>query len=113
MELRCPDPSANPYLAFAVMIAAGLDGVEKGLALPDPVEESLYEMDAVRVAQQGIRELPGSLAEAIEELKNDPVVCGALGEHVLSHFLEAKQAEWDAYRTHVTDWEVERYLERY
>jgi glutamine synthetase len=113
MELRCPDPSANPYLAFAVMIAAGLDGVEKGLTLPDPVEESLYEMDAVRVAQQGIRELPGSLAEAIEELKDDPVVCGALGEPVLSHFLEAKQAEWDAYRTHVTDWEVERYLELY
>jgi glutamine synthetase len=113
MELRCPDPSANPYLAFAVMIAAGLDGIEKKMALPDPVEESLYEMDAVRVAQHGIRELPGSLEEAINELKSDPVVTGALGDHVLTHFLDAKQAEWDAYRTHVSDWELKRYLEQY
>ena len=113
MELRCPDPSANPYLAFAVMIAAGLDGIERGLKLPDPVEESLYEMDAVRVVQQGIRELPGSLHEAIEELRTDPVVCGALGDHVLTHFLEAKQAELDAYRMHVSDWEVARYLDQY
>jgi len=83
------------------------------MVLPDPVEESLYEMDSVRVAQKGIEELPGSLIEAIEELKSDPVVCGALGEHVLSHFLDAKQAEWDEYRTHVSNWEVDRYLELY
>ena len=113
MELRCPDPSANPYLAFAVMIAAGLDGIEKKMVLPDPVEESLYEMDAVRVAQHGIRELPGSLEEAIAEMKADPVVTGALGDHVLTHFLDAKQAEWDDYRTHVSDWELKRYLEQY
>ena len=113
MELRCPDPSANPYLAFAVMIAAGLDGIEKKMALPDPVEESLYEMDAARVAQHGIRELPGSLEEAISELKADPVITSALGDHVLRHFLDAKQAEWDAYRTHVSDWELKRYLEQY
>jgi glutamine synthetase len=113
MELRCPDPSANPYLAFAVMIAAGLDGIEKKMVLPDPVEESLYEMDSVRVAQKGIQELPGSLIEAIGELKANPVICGALGEHILSHFLDAKQAEWDEYRTHVSNWEVERYLELY
>jgi glutamine synthetase len=113
MELRCPDPSANPYLAFAVMIAAGLDGIEKKMTLPDPVEESLYEMDAARVAQHGIRELPGSLEEAISELKADPVITSALGDHVLTHFLDAKQAEWDAYRTHVSDWELKRYLEQY
>jgi glutamine synthetase len=113
MELRCPDPSANPYLAFAVMIAAGLDGIEKKMVLPDPVEESLYEMDSVRVAQKGIEELPGSLIEAIDELKANPVICGALGEHILSHFLDAKQAEWDEYRTHVSNWEVDRYLELY
>lgn len=113
MELRCPDPSANPYLAFAVMIAAGLDGMEKRLQLPDPVEESLYEMDAARVAQHGIRELPGSLEEAITELKGDSVVTAALGDHVLTHFLDAKQAEWDSYRTHVSDWELKRYLEQY
>ena len=113
MELRCPDPSANPYLAFAVMIAAGLDGVENNLELPDPVEESLYEMDAARVAQQGIRELPGSLDEAIDEMRADPVVTGALGDHVLSNFLEAKRAETEAYRIHVSQWELERYLDVY
>ena len=112
-EVRCPDPSANTYLAFAVMIAAGLDGVEKGLALADPVEESLFEMDATRVAERAIQELPGTLGDAIEELKADPVVCEALGDHVLEHYVEAKSAEWDEYRTQVTQWELDRYLEAF
>ncbi len=112
-ELRCPDPSSNTYLAFAVMIAAGLDGVEKGLSLSDPVEESLFEMDAARVSERGIKELPGTLGEAMEELRSDPIICEALGEHVLEHYLEAKQAEWDAYRTQVTQWELDRYLEAF
>jgi glutamine synthetase len=112
-EVRCPDPSSNTYLAFAVMIAAGLDGVEKGLELADPVEESLFEMDAARVAEKGIRELPGTLGEAIDELEADPVVCEALGDHVLGHYVDAKRAEWDEYRTQVTQWEIDRYLEAY
>jgi glutamine synthetase len=112
-EVRCPDPSSNTYLAFAVMIAAGLDGIEKGLALPDPVEESLFEMDSGRVAERGIRELPGTLGEAIEELKADPVICEALGDHVLDHYIEAKTKEWNDYRTQVTQWEIDRYLEAY
>ena len=112
-EVRCPDPSSNTYLAFAVMIAAGLDGVEKGLELADPVEESLFEMDAARVAERGIRELPGTLGEAIDELEADPVVCEALGDHVLGHYIDAKRAEWDEYRTQVTQWEIDRYLEAY
>jgi glutamine synthetase len=112
-EVRCPDPSSNTYLAFAVMIAAGLDGVEKGLVLSDPVEESLFEMDATRVAEKGIAELPGTLGEAIDELEKDAVVCEALGEHVLGHFVDAKRAEWDGYRTQVTQWEIDRYLEAY
>jgi glutamine synthetase len=112
-EVRCPDPSSNTYLAFAVMIAAGLDGVEKGLALPDPVEESLFEMDATRVAERAIQELPGTLGDAIEALKADPVVCEALGDHVLEHYIEAKTAEWDEYRTQVTQWELDRYLEAF
>jgi glutamine synthetase len=112
-EVRCPDPSSNTYLAFAVMIAAGLDGVEKGLELADPVEESLFEMDATRVAEKGIRELPGTLGEAIDELEADPVVCEALGDHVLGHYVDAKRAEWDEYRTQVTQWEIDRYLEAY
>ena len=112
-EVRCPDPSSNTYLAFAVMIAAGLDGVEKGLQLSEPVEESLFEMDAARVSERGIRELPGTLGEAMDELRSDPVICEALGEHVLEHYLEAKQAEWDEYRAQVTQWELDRYLEAF
>jgi len=112
-EVRCPDPSSNTYLAFAVMIAAGLDGVERGLTLADPVEESLFEMDASRVTERGIQELPGTLGQAIDELRADPVVCEALGEHVLEHFIEAKTAEWNEYRTQVTQWEIDRYLEAF
>ena len=112
-EVRCPDPSSNTYLAFAVMIAAGLDGVENGLQLADPVEESLFEMDAARVTERGIKELPGTLGDALEELKSDPVICDALGEHVLEHYLDAKQAEWDEYRAQVTQWELDRYLEAF
>ncbi len=113
VEVRCPDPSSNTYLAFAAMIAAGLDGVERGLQLGEPVEESLFEMDAATIAAKGIRELPGTLGDAIAELESDQVICDALGDHVLSHFIEAKKAEWDEYRTQVSDWEVERYLEQF
>jgi glutamine synthetase len=113
VEVRCPDPSSNTYLAFAAMIAAGLDGVERGLELGEPVEESLFEMDAATIASKGIRELPGTLGEAIAELEKDTVIAEALGDHVLSHFIEAKKLEWDEYRTQVSDWEVERYLEQF
>jgi glutamine synthetase len=112
-EVRCPDPSSNTYLAFAVMIAAGLDGVERGLTLSDPVEESLFEMDASRVTERGIQELPGTLGQAIDELRADPVVCEALGDHVFEHYVAAKTAEWDEYRTQVTQWELDRYLEAF
>ena len=112
-EVRCPDPSSNAYLAFAVMIAAGLDGVEKGLQLADPVEESLFEMDASRLAERAIQELPGTLGAAIEELQADPVICEALGDHVLGHFVDAKTAEWNDYRAQVTGWELDRYLEAF
>jgi glutamine synthetase len=112
-EVRCPDPASNTYLAFAALIAAGLDGVERGLTLHDPVEESLFEMDAARIAEKGIRELPGTLGEAIDELEKDSVICDALGDHVLSHYVSAKRAEWDEYRTQVTQWELDRYLEAF
>jgi glutamine synthetase len=113
VEVRCPDPSSNTYLAFAAMVAAGLDGVEKGLTLSEPVEESLFEMDAATIASKSIKELPGTLGEALEELSRDEVVREALGDHVYNHFVEAKRAEWDEYRTQVSDWEVERYLEEF
>jgi glutamine synthetase len=113
VEVRCPDPASNTYLAFAAMLAAGLDGVEKKMVLADPVEESLYAMSPERIKKYGIKELPGTLGEAIDELEADPVICEALGEHVLNHYVEAKRQEWDEYRTQVTGWEVDRYLEAY
>jgi glutamine synthetase len=112
-EVRCPDPSSNTYLAFAALIAAGLDGVERSLPLAAPVEESLFEMDAAQIAARSIRQLPGTLGEALDELEADAVIRDALGDHVLSHFLDAKRAEWDEYRTQVTSWELDRYLERF
>jgi glutamine synthetase len=113
LEVRCPDPASNTYLAFAAMIAAGLDGVEKGLTLGDPVEESLFEMDATQIASKGIKELPGTLGEALDELSKDDVIREALGDHVFDHFVAAKRDEWDEYRTQVSDWEVDRYLEQF
>jgi len=112
-EVRCPDPSSNTYLAFAVLIAAGLDGVARKLELGPPVEESLFEMDAARIAEMGIREMPGSLGDAIDELERDPVIREALGEHVYGHFIEAKRAEWNDFRLHVSQWELDRYLEAF
>jgi glutamine synthetase len=113
IELRCPDPSANPYLAFAAMLAAGLDGVERKLTPPDPVEENLYHFDAAKLASRKIRQLPGTLREALDELQADTVIAEALGEHVFERFVEAKSEEWDEYRMQVSTWEVERYLEAF
>jgi glutamine synthetase len=113
IELRCPDPSCNPYLAFAVMLAAGLDGIERDLPFPEPVEENLYHFDESELSRREIRTLPGTLGEAIAELERDEVVLEALGEHVASRFIEAKRLEWDAFRAYVSPWELERYLEIY
>jgi glutamine synthetase len=112
VELRFPDPSCNPYLAFAVMLAAGLDGMEKKIPCPEPVNNlNIYEMDREELSQLGIKQLPGSLAEALEELKGDEVLTEALGAEIYEAFVRAKKSEWDAYRTRVMDWEVETYLE--
>ena len=113
IELRCPDPSSNPYLAFACMLAAGLDGIERKLTPPEPVEENLYHLDAAKLASRKIRQLPGTLREAVDELATDGVIAEALGEHVFERFVEAKSEEWDEYRMQVTAWEVERYLEAF
>ncbi|HET7685936.1 MAG TPA: type I glutamate--ammonia ligase [Candidatus Limnocylindria bacterium] len=113
IELRCPDPSTNPYLAFAVMLAAGLDGIEKKMTPPDPVEENLYHFDAAKLESRKIKQLPGTLREALEELGSDQVISEALGEHVFERFLEAKTEEWDEYRMQVSSWELDRYLEAF
>jgi glutamine synthetase len=111
IELRCPDPSCNPYLAFAVMLRAGLDGVKRNLPVPAPVEENLYEFDAAMLARHNVQMLPGSLMEALDELARDEVVRDTLGPHVYERFMEAKRLEWDDYRKRVTPWELEHYLE--
>lgn len=110
-ELRCPDPSCNPYLAFAVMLAAGLDGVENGMTAPPPVNEDVYDFDEDDLRARAIGVLPGTLEEALVALVEDPVIREALGEHVYQAFTRAKRAEWDDYRIRVTEWELERYLE--
>lgn len=107
LELRCPDPSCNPYLAFAVMLKCGLDGIVNDLPVPEPTEENLYESE---LARQGLTTLPGTLYEAIEELQKDTVVQQALGPHIYERFVDAKLQEWDDYRLEVTRWETERYL---
>jgi glutamine synthetase len=113
IELRCPDPSSNPYLAFAAMLAAGLDGMERKLTPPDPVEENLYHFDAAKLESRKIRQLPGTLREALDELSRDEVIRDALGDHIFERFLEAKTEEWDEYRMQVSAWEVDRYLEAF
>ena len=110
LELRCPDPSCNPYLAFAVMLYAGLDGIEKEMTPPDALEENLYDLDEARRQEQHVEMLPGSLGEALDCLAGDEVVQDALGEHVYERFVRAKLQEWDEYRITVSSWEIERYL---
>jgi glutamine synthetase len=111
-ELRFPDPSSNAYLAFGAMLAAGLDGIEKEMTPPDPLNEiNLYELTKNERTEMGVGELPGSLAEALTELDKDEVLKSALGANIYEAFTRAKLAEWDDYRLHVTDYEVERYLE--
>ncbi len=111
-ELRFPDPSANPYLAFAAMLAAALDGIERNLPCPPPMNNvNIYHLTEEERAARGIASLPASLGEALDELDRDEVLKAALGEKVYEAFTRAKRAEVDEFRTRVTDWEVERYLE--
>ena len=113
VELRCPDPSCNPYLALAVCLAAGLDGIERGLQPPAEITENIYEMDASARTAAGIRNLPDTLEVAINALEADPVITQALGPHVTAQYINGKRAEWDAYRTQVSQWEIDRYLVTY
>jgi len=113
IELRCPDPSANPYLAYAVMLAAGLDGIERELPLPEPIEENVYHFTEEDLRRRNVGVLPSTLGEAIAELERDEVIREALGEHVFERLVEAQKRDWDAFRQYVTPWELERYLEIY
>ncbi len=111
IELRCPDPAANPYLAFAAILMAGLDGIQRDLPVPAAAEEDLYHLD--HAARQQMVAMPGSLGEAIDELAGDALMRTTLGDHLFEQYIDAKKQEWDEYRLYVSQWELERYLPVY
>lgn len=113
LELRNPDPSCNPYLALAVILAAGLDGIENRIEPPASVDRNIYEMNESHRMEEGIECLPGSLREAIDEMKESKLVKEVLGNHIFEKYIEAKISEWDEYRTKVSAWEIDKYLTMY
>jgi len=113
IELRSPDPTCNPYLSFAIMLAAGLDGIEKKMPPPPSTEVNIFKMTGEERKAQGVENLPGNLEQAILLMKQDEMVKSVLGDHVFSHFVETKEKEWDDFRTQVTPWELESYLTKY
>jgi len=112
-EVRMPDPACNPYLAFTVMLAAGLDGIKNKLEAGEPVNQNIFEMSAREKKRLKIDVLPGSLAEALDCLEKDDLLKNALGEHIYEKFVEAKRSEWQTYIARVHSWEVDRYLQAY
>jgi len=110
MELRCPDPACNPYLTFAVLLHAGLDGIEQGYELPEPMDRNLYHLSPEERRRLGIEQLPETLGEAIEVTAESELVLRALGEHAFNRYVEIKRKEWEEYRVQVTQWELDRYL---
>jgi len=110
MEYRSPDPACNPYLAFSVILAAGLAGIENGYELPPEVTSNVAGLSSEELTAAGIRRIPGSLTEALDAMENSELVAGALGEHLFEWFLRNKRAEWDRYQRHVSRYEIEEYL---
>lgn len=110
VELRCPDPACNPYLALAVCLAAGLDGIEKGLTPPPEITENIFAMDSEKRGANNIDSLPGSLIDAVDMLCSDDLMKDTLGDHVYTSYVEGKMKEWDEYRTRVSSWEINKYM---
>ncbi|MGN8646918.1 type I glutamate--ammonia ligase [Gracilibacillus sp. HCP3S3_G5_1] len=113
VEVRSVDPSANPYLALSVLLAAGLDGIKNNLEAPKAVDRNIYIMDKEEREANGVKDLPATLADALNELVKDEVIVEALGEHLFEHFIESKEIEWDMFRTQVHPWEREQYIQAY
>jgi glutamine synthetase len=109
-EIRCPDPACNPYLTFAALLHAGLEGIEQGYELPDPMETNLYHLTAEQRRERGIVSLPETLGEAIDELSLSELARKALGPHIFDRYVELKRGEWDEYRVQLTEWELQKYL---
>jgi glutamine synthetase len=110
MELRCPDPACNPYLTFAALLHAGLEGIEKGYELPEPMEKNLYHLSPEDRRRLGIEQLPETLGEAIELTAESELVLRTLGEHMFNRYVEIKRQEWEDYRVQVSKWELDRYM---
>jgi glutamine synthetase len=113
VELRCPDPSANPYLVLALALAAGLDGIKNKMTPPPSVDKNIFAMTPAEREAADIKSLPGSLEEAVEFMKKDDLIKNTLGDHIFTKYIEAKTEEWDDYRTKVTKWELDNYLAKY
>jgi len=113
VELRCPDSTSNPYLAFAVMLMAGLDGVKKKVDPPPPTEENTYTMSRETLEENGIDTLPSTLYEALEEYLKDEITRETFGDYLYRRYYEVKMREWEEYSTHVSDWEIEKYYQTY
>ena len=113
VELRNPDPSCNPYLALAVCLAAGLDGIEKGLTPPGEITENIFDMDSATRAAHGIEDLPNSLEHALEDLQSDELMHTVLGDHIYTQYIAGKKKEWEEYCTRVSSWEIAKYMVLY
>jgi glutamine synthetase len=113
VEVRCPDPTCNPYLAFAMMLNSGLDGVKNNLTPPPSTDVNIYQMTPAQKRKAKIANMPASLQEAMVEFKKNPLSRATLGDHIFEKYVIAKEAEWDAYRISVTDWELDNYLKIY
>ncbi len=110
-ELRCPDPSANPYLAFAAMLAAGLDGIKNEMACPDPIEDNIWKLTPTQMKEKGVGMVAPTLKDALKALRDNDVIRGAIGEHFFNEFYTGKMKEWDSYRTAVSQWELDNYMD--
>lgn len=113
IELRCPDPSANPYLTLAALLTAGLHGIEEDLMPPAEITNNIFAMNNAERKEAGIESLPNNLYEAVNFMKESKIAKEALGDHIFNNYVQAKDAEWDDYRTKVHEWEIEKYLNRY
>lgn len=113
IELRCPDPTANPYMVLAVCLAAGLDGIKNNLKPAASIDKNIFEMTETQKEQEGIENLPENLCDAIEKFEEDEFVKNVLGSHISSNYVNAKKKEWQQYRTQVTEWEIEEYLHKF
>jgi glutamine synthetase len=109
-EIRCPDPACNPYLTFAALLHAGLEGIERGYELPEPMETNLYHLTPEQRKERGIVALPETLGEAVEELSASELARTALGPHIFDRYVELKRKEWDEYRVQLSQWELDKYL---